>query len=414
MTLKISDIVCKALTIALLLPLFSTAQDTLWVRKNAPTQKETYSVSFSADGNKVFSGSECSPSYLRIFNTTAGNMLWEYELGSSLMCVQGVKFSSDGTNAAAMEEMGNLLIFDYTGSTPSLTHTVSTGTSGAFALDFSPDGSKIATACINRKMNIYRVSDGALLHTVDAHASWVMSVDWSATGNVIVTGGSDNLIKLWDTTGHVIRTMSGHSASVQSVHFSNDGTYIVSSSKDKTIKIWETATGNLVRTLSGHSGYVMQADISDDGMRIVSGSEDSTIRIWEFSTGNLLHSFSIPDAGKVYSVDFSSNNRYVAAGTSNGDVQLWDLNLHTSVSPVLSAPLKVAVVPNPFTNQLLINAQNYRLTQITIADLSGRIVANYLLSGDVARLDLSELLPGNYLATIYAGRNKASTIIIKN
>jgi len=158
--LSVSSLLC-----IMAAPLLLKAQDTVWVRKNAPYQRETYAVSFSNDGSKVFSGSECSPSYLRIFNTADASLLWNYETTGSLMCIQGVKFSSDGSRAAAMEEMGNLLLFDYTTSTPTLINTVNTGTSGAFSLAFSPGGNKIVTGCINKKMNIYNVGDGSLYST---------------------------------------------------------------------------------------------------------------------------------------------------------------------------------------------------------------------------------------------------------
>ncbi len=392
-------------------PVLSFAQDTVWVRKNAPTQKETYAVSFSADGNKVFSGSECSPSYLRIFNSATGNITWDYETASALMCIQGVKLSSDGLRAAAMEEMGNLLIFDYSTSTPTLIHTISTGTSGAFALDFSADGTKIVTGCISKKMNIYNVSDGALLHSVDAHSSWVLSVDWSASGSQIVSGGSDNLVKLWDTAGNLIRTMTGHTGAVQSVKFSNDGMYIISASKDKKIKIWETATGNLVRTITGHNGYVMQADISDDGTKIVSGSQDSTIRIWNFNTGIQLSSFRLAQSGTVYSVDLSPNGRYVAAGTSNGDVQLWDMEKTTGISALPQEQASVITYPNPFTEQIFIRSKTQLISAVSISDLSGKVVFTRSMNSKEAQIDLEDLKPGYYLLRMnIAGNNQTTTI----
>lgn len=391
----------------------SYSQDTVWVRKNAPTQKETYAVSFSADGSKVFSGSECSPSYLRIFNSATGNITWDYELGSSLMCVQGVKLSSDGTKAAAMEEMGNLLIFDYSTATPTLTHTVSTGTSGAFALDFSPEGNKIVTGCISKKMNIYNFSDGSLLHSVDAHSSWVLSVDWSSAGGQIVSGGSDNLVKLWDTAGNLIRTMTGHTGAVQSVKFSIDGQYIISASKDKKIKIWETATGNLIRTISGHTGFVMQADISDDGTKIVSGSEDSTIRVWNFNTGTQTNSFRLPQGGKVYTVDISPDGRYVAAGTSTGDVQLWDLEKTTGINDISKDGSLATVYPNPVFEQLFIKAEGKKIYSAIVSDMTGKVVFKQTVDSDEARIKLDALETGYYILILDISGGRQTTKFYK-
>jgi len=383
------------------------AQDTIWVRKNAPTIKETYSVSFSADGEKVFSGSECSPAYLRIFNAATGNVTWDYELGGTLLCVSGVKLSSDGLKAAAMEEMGNLLIFDYTGATPSLISTVNTGTYGAFALDFSPDGTRIVTGCTDKLMNIYRVADGVQLHSTIAHTSWVMSVDWSPNGTMIATGGSDNLIKLWDTAGVLIRTLTGHTGSVQSVKFSEDGNYLVSGSKDDKIKIWDVATGTVVRTISGHKNDVMQVDVSADGSKIASGSTDSTIRIWNWNTGTQLQSFRLANAGKVYSVCFAPNNHFLAAGTSNGDVQLWDINLTTEIKE--TATNKTLLYPNPTDGKVYINTDG-DADKITVIDIMGKLVDQRRITEKLICVDLTGMPEGMYMISLLHKNGKVQQL----
>jgi WD40 repeat protein len=398
MSNKIHQIL-SVLAFVALQPLCVRAQDTVWVRKNAPTKKETYSVCWSQDGSRIFSGSECSPSYLRIFSATTGDVQWNYELGSSLMCVSGVKLSSDGTKAAALEELGNLLIFDYSGSTPSLISTIPTGTSGAFALDFSPDGSRIVTACTEKKVNIYRVTDGSLQYSFTATGTWVMSVDWSKDGKYIVTGGNDNAIKVWDTTGTLLRTLTGHTGAVQSVKISDDGQYIVSGSRDDKIKIWELATGNLVRTISGHRSDVMQVDISDDGTFIASGGADSTIRTWRTADGNPIATFGIHDAGKVFTVAIGPDGTHLAAGTANGDVQLWDLNAITAIPVSAFSQTAFSVSPNPCHNLLTI-ATAAPVAYITICNMQGQQTLLQRTEKLQTTVDVSALSSGWYSVSI--------------
>lgn len=366
------------------------AQTTIWVKKSAPTDKETYAASFSQDGTRVFSGSECSPSYLRIFNTSDGTVTWDYEVGGSLMCIQGVKLSTDGTHAAAIEEMGNLLIFDYSGATPTLLSTIPTGTSGAFALDFSPDGTRIVVGCTDKKAMIYRVSDGALLHSFVANGTWVMAVDWSADGKFIATAGNDNTVKIWDSTGVLQKTLTGHTGATQAVRFTADGVYVVSGSKDDKLKIWDVASGTLVRTLSGHAGDVMSVDVSDDGMIVASGSADTTIRLWSFSTGAQIAQFSKPGAGTVYAVDISPDKTKLVAGTSNGDVQLWSVAGLTGVPSSFEIP-QLTVFPNPCHDWVQLPDG---VSSIVLTDEAGRVVISN--EGSLKRVDVSALVPGLY------------------
>ena len=76
--------------------------------------------------------------------------------------------------------------------------------------------------------------------------------------------------------------MQGHALAVWSVAVSSDGQRIVSGSTDQTVRIWNAQTGEPIgQPLQGHTGPVWSVAISPDGQRIVSGSDDQTVRIWE-------------------------------------------------------------------------------------------------------------------------------------
>ena len=77
----------------------------------------------------------------------------------------------------------------------------------------------------------------------------------------------------------LLLTLTGHEGWVTSVAISPDGQTLVSGSTDDTIKVWDLSTGKLVRTLTGQKGGVEIA-ISPDGQTLVSGSWDHTIKVW--------------------------------------------------------------------------------------------------------------------------------------
>lgn len=383
-------------------PMKLIAQNLAWAEKSAPVQRETYAISFSHDGQKVFSGSECGPTYLRIFDAFTGQQLWQTQVDSPLMCAQGVKFNSNGSKVATLEELGNLLIYDFTSMPPALLSQVELGTTYSFALAFSPDGNKLATACSNKKLLIHNANNGNEIHSIDAHTNWVTGVDWS-TQEQIVTCGDDVLVKLWDSSGNHLRTMSGHTSALSCVKFTPDGNYILSAGKDKTIRIWETATGNLVRILNGHTSEIKQIDVSEDGKLAVSGSFDETIKVWDIASGNQLHSFKKDGAGRVFSVDFMPNfTRYVAAGTSNGDVQVWDMLFGTLVSDTKLPEL--SIYPNPNNGMFTLNLPTTEETQILISNVSGQVVYRNTVSGtQKVSIDLSGKAQGIYMIQVVTG-----------
>eukprot|EP00470_Lotharella_oceanica_P016324 CAMPEP_0170199354 /NCGR_PEP_ID=MMETSP0040_2-20121228/69292_1 /TAXON_ID=641309 /ORGANISM="Lotharella oceanica, Strain CCMP622" /LENGTH=387 /DNA_ID=CAMNT_0010449463 /DNA_START=51 /DNA_END=1216 /DNA_ORIENTATION=+ len=78
----------------------------------------------------------------------------------------------------------------------------------------------------------------------------------------------------------LLLTIKGHTGVVTSVGFSPDGKHIVSGSSDQTVRIWSAASGDLEAELKGHTGSVMSVGFSPDGKHIVSGSDDRTVQLW--------------------------------------------------------------------------------------------------------------------------------------
>ena len=79
-------------------------------------------------------------------------------------------------------------------------------------------------------------------------------------------------------------TLIGHTDTVTSAAFSPDGKRIVSGSSDETVRIWDASTGQPVGSpLEGRTDYVRSVAFSPDGKRIVSESYN-TVQIQDAAT----------------------------------------------------------------------------------------------------------------------------------
>ncbi|CAE7823933.1 HET-E1, partial [Symbiodinium sp. CCMP2456] len=154
--------------------------------------------------------------------------------------------------------------------------------------------------------------------------SYVTSVQWSPNGGTIVSGSSDNLVRVWDAvTGNCLQTLTGHMAEVSSVAYSPDGTRILSGSWDNTIKIWDAVTGNCLQTLTGHMDEVFSVAYSKDGAHMLSGSGDETIRVWDAATGNCLQTLT-GHTSFVWSVAYSPDGTHILSGSWDNSIKIWD------------------------------------------------------------------------------------------
>lgn len=376
------------------------AQQLQWFQKCHPEARETYGVAFSSDGKKVLSGSECHNSRLRIFDVINGKIEWEYQIDSNLLCVAGVKFSTNGKYVSTLEETGNLLVFDYTLTPPSLVTKVNTGTFGAFSLDFSPDNSKIVTGLTNNAIKIYNMPAGTVHKSFVGHTGWVLCVAYSPNGNMLASGGNDDVVKIWDTNGTLKHTLKGHAADVFSVKFTPDNKYLISGAMDGTLKVWDTESGQLVRTLTGHKGGIRQVAIAPGGKWIASVSVDSTTRIWDIATGTQLASFSRAVSGRVYTVDWSSNATKLVTGTSAGDVLLWDIANITSAQMPGTNSTAISVYPNPTTKFVNISATG--MVSLTVSNIAGQLIPLTITNENSNhwQADVSALAHGVYFVDI--------------
>ena len=129
-----------------------------------------------------------------------------------------------------------------------------------------------------------------VLTTNVGHVSSINSIALSPDGKFIISGSSDNTIKLWDIkTGREIRTYKGHKNYVNSVAFSPDGKNIISGSKDRSVKLWNTLTGEEIKTIETPNNVINNVVYSPDGKYII--SDPGTIQLSDITTGQKIRRF---------------------------------------------------------------------------------------------------------------------------
>lgn len=108
----------------------------------------------------------------------------------------------------------------------------------------------------------------------------------------LCSGGMDNRLLLWASTGATHIELTGHNASISAVRSSSDGSLAVSSSYDKTLRVWalpgaETRGAGRSRgagfkgtatCLMGHVAPVL--DFVWASGRVVSGARDGCVILW--------------------------------------------------------------------------------------------------------------------------------------
>src|SRR3990167_5644798 len=75
---------------------------------------------------------------------------------------------------------------------------------------------------------------------------------------------------------------------------------------------------------TGHTSYVSGVAFSPDGRWLASGSDDNTIKLWEVATGREVRTLAGHTAG-VSGVAFSPDGRWLASGSFDLTIKLWEV-----------------------------------------------------------------------------------------
>jgi WD40 repeat protein/tRNA A-37 threonylcarbamoyl transferase component Bud32 len=102
-----------------------------------------------------------------------------------------------------------------------------------------------------------------------------------------VTGGRNGALRVWnlETGAEAYQPARGHRAYVSTITVSPDGTKVLTGSSDETLRLWDTASGQEKKILSGHHAKILTAFFTPDGKRALSGAEDGTLRLWDLAEG---------------------------------------------------------------------------------------------------------------------------------
>jgi WD40 repeat protein len=213
------------------------------------------------------------------------------------------------------------------------------GNTGARAIAVSPDGTLLAASHgnINPELDLYRLPGGELLDVVEAHEGGVMDIEFSRDGSRLATAGVDGTAKVWAIRNGTLRellTLRSKPNPVMTVSFSADATKLVTVGQDWGARVWDVSPAGRgeVLTLPGpESGPVPPAiAFTPVGPRLVASSGPAGKgRVWNAQTGAQLlaiHAQARGDARArgVIGIDVSPDGSRIATAGADGSARVYD------------------------------------------------------------------------------------------
>ncbi len=102
---------------------------------------------------------------------------------------------------------------------------------------------------------------------------------WSPDGTKIATAGEDGIIQIWDIEEQQNIQWQADSQGVRLARFSPDGKWIASAGESGIVTLW-TLTGEKLAGFEGHEGTVSYVGFSPDGQWLASLARDGKVVLW--------------------------------------------------------------------------------------------------------------------------------------
>jgi eukaryotic-like serine/threonine-protein kinase len=230
---------------------------------------------------------------------------------------------------------------------------------------FNPDGTRIAAASEDGVTRLWDVATGKIAALCRGHTSKVSSVAFRADGERLVTTSADGTVRQWDSaTGReVAPPYVRHTAEVVTAAYSPDGLWIASGGNDRTVRLWDPTNQQDLAVLHGHTGVVDVLAFMADGRQLVSASiysmgtgyaSDGTVRLWEVGpqgSAAVLRGHT----SYVYPVAYSPDGLWIASGSWDKTVRLWDSENGESCPPLPSETTVRALAFGPDSSWLVVS-----------------------------------------------------------
>jgi serine/threonine protein kinase len=155
------------------------------------------------------------------------------------------------------------------------------------------------------------------------HTSTVTSVAFCEGGRLVVSGGADHTLRLWEASSGVEKMRLGDSRHEIGCVAVIPGSGIILAGQGVTVRGWDPTTGREVFKLSGHNDAVRSLAVSGDGKRAISGGDDRTIRVWDLERGREIQRFTRHRAG-VTGVALSPDGKLALSGARDQTLRLWE------------------------------------------------------------------------------------------
>lgn len=295
-------------------------------------------TAFSPDGKLVVTSGYHE---LTIWNTDDAKLVRRIKnVGQRVF---GLAFSSDGQTLAVgcgePGRSGEVRLVDF--KSGEINGVIARTNDVVLDLAYRPGTSELAIASADSTVRIVNVKNQQEVRTIASHADWVTAVAWSDDGTRLASASRDKSAKVYDgATGKLLSSYLGHGAAVRGVSILADNKQVVSVGADNKLHRWNVEGAKKVAAVGiGGEGY----KLIRSGTNIFVPCSDKRLLRVDLSNNTVAQAYTghgdwVLTASYQPTTLGDDNGRYIASGSFDGEVRLWNIADATLVRQWIAKP----------------------------------------------------------------------------
>ena len=203
-------------------------------------------------------------------------------------------------------------------------------------IEFSPDANLISVATTIGVWT-YDVHTGRAVNLFTGNMSGANAISYASNSSILAAAHWDRKVRLWDvsqTLPEALRhTFDENPGPIYAVAISPNGRMVASGGVDRPdrgntesgglIRIWDLETKGL-RPILRYNAAVTTIAFSPNNRWIAGGSRDGTVRVWDAGTGERIYEFT-EDTEPIWKLEFSPDSKLLLSLSLDGTGRLRDL-----------------------------------------------------------------------------------------
>ena len=290
--------------------------------KNKIDNRPVNCIKFFSDSKKILYGT--TNGFLTVVDVFNPFDMRTYHKLESKPSIRALQFNKDETFFLTGDKNGNVTYFkNNSGENFLKKNYIQLHNDTITDISFSINSTKFVTSSDDKTAKIVDFIS-AKNELIFKHRSDVKSCEWNPYRNIVVSGGKDQLIEIWDpNSGMTIQTLHSHNNSINRIRFNQNGNWIISGSKDHTVKVTDIRMMKELQVCKGHDSEVNTLRWHPEHEDIFcSAGADQKIIYWKVGQEK---NYVINNAHdkEIFDLCFNKSGTLLASGSNDLHLKLW-------------------------------------------------------------------------------------------